>query len=539
MIQRKKNLLLLTIIILLGAFLRFYQLGNIPPGAYIDEASQGYNAYTILLTGKDEWGESFPVFLRSFGTYPSPLNTYLLIIPIKIFGLSILTLRTPTAIIGILIMLLTYLLIYFSTKPRLSKPALFTTLVIAISPWAVLYSRLGMEVNLGLFLLLIGFVLSLFIEKKPWLFILIALSFAIATYAYTAERVMSVIFLAGIVYYFRKLLWENKKILAFGIILFSVLLLPQLFLLNTPGAIRRYSQQNFLNREFYNQNGKFQNIIFGEQLYYAREFASQYIAYFSPSNLFSNPDSQLSRSSPNLSVFYLWMIIPFFIGIPVLWKNRNIYFFKLVIFVTLTSLIPAAITRDPFYTSRILPFLWAISIIIGLGVTNIYERVQSKTLRVFGLFLILGWSLISLYSSYFVLMPHERSSEFGYQYKELTRILQNYKDQEIILNTDIEFPTYIMMAFYMKYDPVKMQSQTKNRLPEGYYNHVGFDEKYTLDNITITPDIWTLDKNKSQILVGTPVAISPSQAESHNLSPIFTIRGLDNQVLLEGFQTNP
>lgn len=526
---------ILLIILLIALFLRFYRLNSIPPGAYIDEASYGYNAYSMLLTGRDEWGQVLPIFLRSFGTYPAPLYTYMLIPLVKFLDLSIFSVRLPVAIQGMVIVLLTFILVRFSNNNQKNHLSILAALVVAISPWSIIYSRLAVEVNLALMLVLIGFWTSFYILKKPWLFILTTLIFGLASHAYAAERVMSIIFLLGIIYWHRRVLWEKKIVFILGILLFIAIILPQLLLLNTPGAVRRYSQQNFLNRSFYNQHGKYKEIFLGEQLYYAREFLSQYSAYFSPRNLFFNPDSQISRSAPDMSVFYLWMIVPFFFGIPVLYKNRSDRFFRIVILVMLLSPLPAAITRDPFYTSRVLPLFWAISLIISLGIRDIYYRIDSKRISSVVMAMILLWSFASLYSSYFVLMPHERSYEFGYQYQQLAKILEQYKDQEVVVNTDVEFPTYIMMAFYTKHDPVEMQQQTKSRVNGGYYNQIGFDEKYILNNVEITPNIWKSERI-SRILVGSPIAISENQVATHDLIKLFEIKGLNNEVLLGGFR---
>lgn len=536
--MNKKILLLFILIIIAGTFVRFYRLSEIPPGAYIDEASYGYNAYSLFLTGKDEWGKSFPIFLRSFGTYPSPLYTYLLIIPVKFLGLSIFSIRLPVASLGILLIILTYFLIYFSAKPRPVKLALITSLIIALAPWSILYSRLAIENNLALTLILIGFLFSIFIQKKPWLFIVTSIFFAISAYAYAAERVMSIIFLIGVISWFRSILKNKKRILVLGVVIFIIIQLPQLILLNTGGAIRRYTQQNFLNHQFYINYGKYHNMLLGEQIYYIREFLSQYSAYFSPRNLFFDPDPQISRSMPDLSVFYLWMVIPFFMGIPVLWKKRNNYLFKLIIFMIITSPLPAAVTRDPFYTSRVLPFLWAISFVIGLGIINILEKPFQKPVKIVSFLVVLFLSLYSLYSSYFILLPHERSSEYGYQYQELSKILREYEDQNIVINTEKDFPTYIMLAFYKKYDPQKMQEQSTPRISGAYYTNTSFYSNYTLDNWEIRPIFWS-DASLKQILVGSPVAISDKQVKDHRLKLLFTIKDLSGNIALRGFSTNP
>ena len=51
----KKKWIILFLILILGVFLRFWKLGQTPKGFYLDEAALGYNAYSIMETGKDEY----------------------------------------------------------------------------------------------------------------------------------------------------------------------------------------------------------------------------------------------------------------------------------------------------------------------------------------------------------------------------------------------------------------------------------------------------------------------------------------------------
>ena len=88
---------------ILSAFLRLWHLGSIPSSLYSDEVDQGYNAYSLLKTGKDEHGKFLPVSLRSFGDWKPPLPTYLMIPSIMIFGLNEFAVRFPSAILGLAI----------------------------------------------------------------------------------------------------------------------------------------------------------------------------------------------------------------------------------------------------------------------------------------------------------------------------------------------------------------------------------------------------------------------------------------------------
>src|SRR3990172_13096951 len=89
-----KTILKLFFLILLAFGLRFVLLAYNPPSLNWDEVSHGYNSYSILKTGMDEWGKSFPITnFRAYGDYPLPLNLYLTIPFIAIFGLTEFALR--------------------------------------------------------------------------------------------------------------------------------------------------------------------------------------------------------------------------------------------------------------------------------------------------------------------------------------------------------------------------------------------------------------------------------------------------------------
>src|SRR3989344_3496317 len=104
-------ILLLTIIIVIASVLRLWQLGQVPISPDLDEAALGYNAYSILQTGRDEYGKFLPIVLRSFDDYKPALYSYLTIPSILIFGLNVFAVRLPSAIFGILTVLATFFLV--------------------------------------------------------------------------------------------------------------------------------------------------------------------------------------------------------------------------------------------------------------------------------------------------------------------------------------------------------------------------------------------------------------------------------------------
>jgi 4-amino-4-deoxy-L-arabinose transferase-like glycosyltransferase len=110
--MKKNNILLFIVIFTLGIILRFWQLGRIPDSLNWDEASWGYNAYTIAETGKDEYGVSFPLSFKAFGDFKQPVYIYLDAIAIKIFGLNAFAVRFPSALFGSLAIIFVFLLVY-------------------------------------------------------------------------------------------------------------------------------------------------------------------------------------------------------------------------------------------------------------------------------------------------------------------------------------------------------------------------------------------------------------------------------------------
>ncbi|MCL5019220.1 MAG: phospholipid carrier-dependent glycosyltransferase, partial [Patescibacteria group bacterium] len=122
------------IIIVLSFFLRTYKISDYPPSLNWDEVSHGYNAYSILKTGNDEWGTAFPLIFRAYGDYKLPLYVYLTAISELFFGLNPFSVRFISALSGTGLVVLAYLLTKKLTKDSVfSLTAAFLT---SVSPWS-------------------------------------------------------------------------------------------------------------------------------------------------------------------------------------------------------------------------------------------------------------------------------------------------------------------------------------------------------------------------------------------------------------------
>lgn len=144
----------LLICLMLAAILRLWNLGSIPPHLRNDEASFGYNAYSILTTGKDEHGEFLPILFKSFGDWKPGLYIYSIVPFIAILGLNEWAIRLPAAISGIFGVYLLYLLVWNLFKNQ--KIALASAFSLSISPWHIAFSRGAWEAQVTITLILAG-----------------------------------------------------------------------------------------------------------------------------------------------------------------------------------------------------------------------------------------------------------------------------------------------------------------------------------------------------------------------------------------------
>lgn len=523
----------LFLIITLSIFLRFYQLDKIPTGLYEDEASQGYNAYSLFLTGKDEYGKSFPIFIRSFGDFKSPLYTYLTTIPIFIFGPTIFSVRLISAIAGVLIVILTALIIKKINANN--KIVCLSALIVGISPWAIFFSRGAIEANLALFIFLLSVLFFIDSLKKPWLIIVAAALLAISTYAYHAERMIAWIFLPVFLLIFRKIFYPRKKILVISILLFILIQVPELILLTSPASLRRISKVNYW--DYILANETFPQNIFS----IIRKFLSQFSTYISPKNLFFEPDSQSIRSIPQLSVFYSFMIVPFVVGLKESIKHIAVSNLKLLIAIGVISLIPAALTGEPFYTIRILPLLWLSSLIIAIGIHKILLFIKKNYLQYTVIALILIFSLWLFYTKYFVLLKYERSGSVNYNYPliEISKKTQEIPNKHFLIDTSRAKQLYGLIAFYRYHNPIEFQKQNSLNNISEYYNTVDLPKRHIIDNVELRSLDWGKDIRTDQIIIADNLAISPSQVNEHQLQPVFEFKDLAGNTAYIGYQTNP
>jgi len=528
--------LALIVIIFVAIAVYFYKLGQIPPGLYVDEALSGYNAYSILKTGRDEYGKLFPLAFRFFGSYSPPLYVYLTTLPVKMFELSVFSTRFVSALSGVLMSVIFYYTLAIM-KIGVRTTRIFLTLFFVLSPWNVILARAGYEIYLGFLIYSAAVILLYRALTKPKYVVPGALLLSLSTYGAHTQRYLAPLFLLGYSLLFWPLLKKNTKRIRMALVVLVITQLPNLYLLATPAFFAKTSL--FFTDRVIMQATKIELLpqIVAIPFSFMRELGSQYISYFSPRSLFLLGDSDLQRSAPEIGVFYSWMVIPYIVGLYSLYKRRKDIRTKYIFFLALIAPLFTSLVGDPFSSQRVLPLLFPLGIIIAYGTENIFGKI--KKFNYIGLSLLLGFSTLMLWRSYFVLLGGERREQWNYGYRELAEQILIYEDEKFVIDQTREKPSYIELLFFLKYSPGKLHQEMGTKISDNYYYNVDFDSYYDISNFETRNIVWEDDVYRDLVLVGDEFAISEGQAKEHHLTKVFEITNPSGGIVFRAYKTDP
>jgi 4-amino-4-deoxy-L-arabinose transferase-like glycosyltransferase len=213
----------IVVALVVAVLLRLPMLGEVPNGFFLDEASRGYDAYALLLTGADQYGVRWPLFAEGLDDFTPTLYTLLLIPAVAGLGLSETAVRLPAALAGVLTVFTTYL-----CGRRLigSWAGLIGAVLVAISPWHILPSRTGAEwvllplmTTTGVWLLLRGR------EHGPSL-LMAGLTLGVGLYSYAFARLLVPLLVVGFVVLWWRELAPRWRWATAGLIVMLAVALP-------------------------------------------------------------------------------------------------------------------------------------------------------------------------------------------------------------------------------------------------------------------------------------------------------------------------
>lgn len=513
---------LLLIIIVLAVILRFWNLNNNPPSLTWDEAAWGYNAYSLGIDGKDEFGRFLPLdYLESFGDFKPVLYAYLDVIPVKVLGLTEFATRFPSALFGVLTVLITYFLtrrIFWNSKSK-EAYGLFSALFLAISPWHIMLSRAAFEANVATFFLASGVWLFLAgIQGKKWRIVLSAVSFVLPIYTFNSARIVSPLLVMLLVFLFRKKLLLIKRQVIFAFIVGCILVLPTLKFLLSPQASLRFKEVNIFsdtnvvatsNQEITNDNFVWwSRIIHNRRLGYAKEFLKHYFDNLSPTFLFIRGDGNPKFSIQTVGQMY-WWDMPFLIGgILFLIRKKEGYWYIIPLWLIL-SIIPAATARETPHALRIENALPTFQMLTAYGCVVILDRVR-KFRRFILLFVFFGLFLNFLYflHDYSVHYARVFSGEWQYGYKDSVKYVGNISGRfdQVNITENLGRP-YIYYLYYLKINPDYFRNYSDvKRDVFGFVKVNGFGK------FRFSEDLSGIDNKGKKVLYVNSVGKTPKNA---------------------------
>ncbi len=484
MLTTIKKHYLIILIILLAFFVRAYKIGSLPP-LNADEAALGYNAYSLIKTGHDEHGLSWPLHFKSFGDYKPGGYVYLALPFVALLGLTPLAVRLPNLILATLTVFFLYRLILLISKNK--KLALLSALLLAISPWHIHFSRGAWESSAALSLILIA-VYSFYRRK---LSLSVAL-FVFSTYVYHSARLVSPLLLFSLFITNYKLpvtrlpagMASYKKFLLPLIIGIFLTLPLALSFLHSGGTTRLggvgiTADPGPLSRaeELLNQHANVKLInraMHNKRVLYLLSWAEKYFSHFDLNFLFINGDEVPRSKVPEMGQLHLIELPFLLLGLVILLKKPRYHKLKALLLPWLfIAPLASSLTFQAPSSLRALSLSIPLVIIVALGLLKIKNYKLKILVSLFYLF-----SLLYYLDAYFIHYPKRLPLAWPYGFKELSLFLKHYPyppNQPVYITNKYDQP-YILMTFFDQTSPLEVQSQIKLTPPDQY----GFSTVNTL-----------------------------------------------------------
>lgn len=470
-------------------------IGNtvVPPSPYWEEAALGYDAYSILQTGRDHHGNAWPIVaFPSFGDYKPSLYFYAVVPSVAAFGLNTFAVRFPAVLAGTGTVLLLYLFSWYFLDKRIAP---WVGLSAALQPALWWLGRLGFEVNLATFFYVLG-IYSLFWAEKTrstrrfWLWsFLSAISLALTLYAYHAFRLLAP--LTALVLWFglaEPLDWKNRRTwltrwLPAGI-LAIILVLPILLALQSPVVQQRFAETSIFSdltplhasNEWRALSGDtwLSRLFFHRYWFWGKALLQSYVSHFSLAYWFVDGDTNPRHTAQLFGLLYPWELATvaasLLAGLASLAKpRRRNYFFLLLL--TFLAPVAAMITLATPHALRSLPLQVWLAVWSGWGlwwwsswIQNQARKYLSLSMARWSSLIVVGGLLLgsaSIFAFYFATQYNALfAQEWQYGYQEvIARLRQEQREQESLFVSRSAGRPAMYVWFYEKTEPHLVQNR--------------------------------------------------------------------------------
>lgn len=483
---------ILILVLLVAITLRVYQLDKIPPALFGDEVDVGYQAYSILKTGKDLYGRFLPVYIKSLSEYRAPLHIYSAVPFVGIFGLNEWGVRLPAVFWGVVGIVGMYLLLEQFFNQRVGILGAF---LISISPWHIHYSRASFEVTMLLAFLIFATYFFILSTKKSVFLIISAVLFGLTLYIYSTAILFTPLLLILLLIVHTDYFLRNKKSIFSYLFVLFLIAAPILWSIYYGEARGRFSvisifQESVLldkinlarsGQEFLTPEGevkqtdpKLEFIFHNKPAIFGQVFTLNYLRAFSFDFLFAKGDPNFRHSIHEMGLLYLVELPLVLFGLWELIKTTAKKTLYIIIGWLLLAPIPAALTYDGgFHATRLFIMLPPLVTLSALGLNRLLtlHKLYYRPLKI-GVIVLAVVGVAFYLHRYFIHYPVESWRWWHVGFKEAITYVKANQDnyQTVVINNSYE-PSLERYLFFTKYDPAtfhqqfKLDQPSKNILP--------------------------------------------------------------------------
>lgn len=476
------------LVLILASVIRFWSPLKYPPSLFSDEVDVALQIKSFLVTGRDYYGNFFPLQFHSFSDVRTAIPIYLTALIAKVTGNIELAVRLEPAIMGVLGVLGLYLLVnqLFSkklqtTSYKLLSPGLLAAILLTLSPWHFTYSRVGFEATT----LLTCFIFGLYFLKKYFdsrslsgLFLSLLL-FSLTPLIYSTAK-LSLFFLPTLILFFPGTSFRKNirsKELLVGILLMFV---PLIIVAVSGGATSRFDYISIfsdptippeLNVARKADQGEdlpvgtspllLSQVFRNKYVVYGQRFANNLFSVTSSDFLFVKGDLNLRHALPDWGMLYKTEGILIIFGLYAITKyakeknHQNIIFFFIIL--TALAIAPGSLTRDGG-THATRSFLLLIPLVILAAVGAVEILTHSRFLLLLLVPLIIfesGFYFFDYFHRYVFISERQWHSGL----KQV--ILSADKQTGPVVITNSYEPPLIFYLFYSDYPLSTMQELIK------------------------------------------------------------------------------
>ncbi len=508
--KHRVTILLLILCTLASIAFHVFYFGLPPLNS--DEVAHGYNAYSIMSTGRGEFGE-LPFRLASFGEQKLPVTAFLMIPGIALFGLHDWVIRLPTHFAGISFPILFFILTTLLTQSK--RAGLLSALFAATSPWLQVTSRHAHEGIICLWFIVVSMIASTaYIRTKSIRYLMVASVCAgMSLWTYHVAKVYVVIWLVGMFFehflhtHKHRWVWIISSAMCIMPFLISELLLPT----NRVGSLLFFRHPLFIYAIESARSLGGPAIFYNRYVYGLFELIRSTAIYFTPQLITYLGDPNPRFGYPGVGPVSLVVYVGLWFGVLSVLIKQGWRKLLIVTILVLISVLPAVLVWQKNSMTRSLLMYIAWIVLAGYGWDGCIKFMKSTFYKLAGLTharllsmgILILIALVHLsqdvqsWDTYYQSYLGQKVADYPWQVgsKELSQFVwQEYPKYEHFVITRRHGQPYIYLLFFSQYDPNKYQSQAVHTVYNefGFWENPGFDKFIFPDHMKVVPKKNTL-----------------------------------------------